>query len=303
MNQQVATITEAPRRSVLIDMSTRYGMEPAAFEQTLRATVVPHDCTREQFAAFLLVAREYKLNPITKEIYAFATRGGGIQPIVSIDGWCNLINSHPKLNGIEFDDLLDKDGKLTAITARLWRKDREKPIMVTEYMEECKRATDPWKQYPRRMLRHKALIQAARYAFGFAGIVDPDEAERIGVMKDVTPNRDSGPPLPPVSYQTQPEPTNGGDHVDLDPARPLDARGRQIVEEATAEDVFDGAAWLRELGGALAGCEDIEQLAEVQKNVQAPAKGVALKTDWVKGSQMMVEAYARINALEEKQAV
>jgi hypothetical protein len=29
------------------------------------------------------------------------------------------------------------------------------------------------------MLRHKAMIQAARYAFGFAGIYDPDEAERI----------------------------------------------------------------------------------------------------------------------------
>jgi hypothetical protein len=30
------------------------------------------------------------------------------------------------------------------------------------------------------MLRHKAAIQAARYAFGFAGIMEPDEAERIG---------------------------------------------------------------------------------------------------------------------------
>ncbi len=29
------------------------------------------------------------------------------------------------------------------------------------------------------MLRHKALIQGARYAFGFAGIYDEDEGERI----------------------------------------------------------------------------------------------------------------------------
>jgi len=28
-------------------------------------------------------------------------------------------------------------------------------------------------------LRHKALIQAARLAFGFSGIYDQDEAERI----------------------------------------------------------------------------------------------------------------------------
>ncbi len=29
------------------------------------------------------------------------------------------------------------------------------------------------------MLRHKATIQAARYAFGLSGIYDPDEGERI----------------------------------------------------------------------------------------------------------------------------
>ena len=40
-------------------------------------------------------------------------------------------------------------------------------------------AAEPWKQWPRRMLRHKATIQAGRYAFGISGIVDPDEAERI----------------------------------------------------------------------------------------------------------------------------
>ena len=45
---------------------------------------------------------------------------------------------------------------------------------------ECKkRDVAPWKSHPRRMLRHKAMIQCARLAFGFAGIYDQDEAERI----------------------------------------------------------------------------------------------------------------------------
>lgn len=210
MSNSVTTLPEG-RRSVLIDMATRFGMEPAAFEATLRATVVPGNCSREQFAAFLLVAKEYSLNPLTKEIYAFPTKSGGIQPIVSIDGWCNLINSHPKLDGIEFDDHPDADGKnLAAITARIWRKDREKPIVVTEYMAECARQTEPWKQWPRRMLRHKALIQCARYAFGFAGIVDPDEAERMGAdvspMRDVTPARK--PPAPTEDIPAS-RPANG----------------------------------------------------------------------------------------------
>ena len=204
MNQPV----ELPRRSVLVTMATKYGMEAAAFEATLRATVVPKNASREQFAAFLVVANEYDLNPLTKEIYAFPTPGGGIQPIVSVDGWASLVNRQPNCDGIEFDDHLDSDGKVASITCRIWRKDRDKPTMVTEYMAECSRPTDPWKRWPRRMLRHKALIQAARYAFGFSGIVDPDEAERIGTngMRDVTP-KDDGPPPPPPARKAQPTDT------------------------------------------------------------------------------------------------
>lgn len=149
-----------------------------AFSNVLARTIMPNaNVQPEQITAFLMVAKEYKLNPITKEIYAFPSKGG-VQPIVSIDGWLKIINSHPDFDGMEFVDRVD-NGALIAVTCRIYRKDRQHPVEVTEYMSECKRNTDPWKQWPARMLRHKATIQAARYAFGFSGIVDPDEAERI----------------------------------------------------------------------------------------------------------------------------
>ena len=173
---EIATITH---RSVTADMAQRFGMEVAAFEQVMRATVVPGACTKEQFAAFLLVAKQYGLNPLTREIFAFPTKGGGIFPVVSIDGWIRMINEQPEMNGLTFEDHRGEDGKLTAVTARIYRKDREHATEVTEYMSECSRNTDTWKQWPARMLRHKATIQAARYAFGFAGIYDIDEAERM----------------------------------------------------------------------------------------------------------------------------
>ena len=178
MSTAVATHERTEPRSVLVSMSNRFGMEPAAFEATLRATVVPKEVSREQFAAFLLVAKEYGLNPLTKEIYAFPTRGGGIQPIVGVDGWANLINSNKACDGFEFVDNMNDKGEIVSITCRIYRKDRSHAVEATEYMAECKRNTDTWKQWPRRMLRHKALIQAARYAFGFSGIIDPDEWER-----------------------------------------------------------------------------------------------------------------------------
>lgn len=163
---------------VLASVAKRFEMEPMQFEKTLRATVVPGNCTNEQFSAFLCVANEYGLNPITKEIYAFPAKSGGIQPIVSIDGWLKIINRQPGFDGMEFDDKLDDSGKLISVTCRIFHKDRSRPTAVTEYMSECERSTDTWKKWPARMLRHKATIQCARYAFGLSGIVDEDEYQR-----------------------------------------------------------------------------------------------------------------------------
>src|SRR5690606_21577300 len=82
-------------------------------------------------------------------------------------------------------------GKLSAVTCRIFRKDRSRHTAVTEYLNECAGTSEPWKKWPARMLRHKAAIQCARYAFGLSGIVDPDEAERIASVtrteRDVTP--------------------------------------------------------------------------------------------------------------------
>lgn len=179
MNQMVTT----QKRSLVDSMAAKYEMEPAAFMGAVKATCIKGECSNEQFAAFLMVAKEYDLNPLTKEIYAFPDRGG-ITPIVSIDGWMNLINSHPQFDGMEFVDNMGDDGKLHSVECKMYRKDRQRPTTVIEYMSECFRQTDPWKKWPNRMLRHKAAIQCARYAFGFSGIMEPDEYER---MKDVTP--------------------------------------------------------------------------------------------------------------------
>ncbi len=177
--QPGTAIVVHPQKSVVADMAERFGMEPGPFEVTIRATVF-REGTREEFAAFLLVAKEYTLNPLTKEIYAFKAKGGGIVPVVSIDGWVSLCNRQPTFDGMSFEDHHDEEGKLYAITCTIFRKDRSHPTIVTEYLEECKRATEPWKMQ-HRMLRHKSMIQCARYAFGFSGIVDPDEAEQITV--------------------------------------------------------------------------------------------------------------------------
>lgn len=173
-----ATAPPQQKASLIATMAAKQGLEPQAYFEAVKATVFDSKGTKEELIAFLTVANKYDLNPFTKEIYAFPKKGGGIQPIVSVDGWANIINSNPEFDGMEFVDEHGEGGEIVSITCRIFRKDRNHPVSCTEYMAECKRGTEPWKQWPRRMLRHKAMMQAARYAFGLAGIMDPDEAER-----------------------------------------------------------------------------------------------------------------------------
>ncbi|WP_336277119.1 phage recombination protein Bet [Bartonella sp. CB178] len=165
--------------SPLALMANKYGFSHDEFRKTIIKTCINYNFSDEEFAAFISVANSYGLNPLTKEIYALPKRGGGIIPVVSIDGWIKIIKANPNFDGMTFQDQLDNSGNLIAIKCAIRLKDIQDPIEVTEYLSECKQKTDTWQKYPARMLRHKATIQCARYAFGFSGIYEEDEATRI----------------------------------------------------------------------------------------------------------------------------
>ncbi|MCO5072056.1 MAG: phage recombination protein Bet [Rhizobiaceae bacterium] len=227
-------------------------MEPKAFADTVRATCMPNNATNEEFAAFLMVAKDYGLNPITREIYAFPKKGGGIQPIVGIDGFLNIINSHPQCDGIETVENMGEKGDVVSVTCTIHRKDRNRPTVVTEYMEECKRPTEPWQKWPKRMLRHKATIQCARYAFGFAGIIDPEEAER---SPEVITGQVSAPPPPPQIASSKAERVEEAEIV-----TETDEATDAILDDGEA---FDLEAFLAELSDALATSKDADQVFEI----------------------------------------
>lgn len=152
-------------------LATRFGMENDAelintLKQTAFRTSTP--ASDAQLTALLVIANEYGLNPWTKEIYAYPDQHKGIVPVVGVDGWIRIVNEHPQFDGMEFVATPDE------VTCTIYRKDRSRPTVVTEYLAECRRNTDPWKNMPRRMLRHKALMQCARVAFGFALYDDED---------------------------------------------------------------------------------------------------------------------------------
>lgn len=190
MNQQIQKVNPAQPLAVskpkaLEIMASKLNVDSGKMLETLKATVFKN-ATNEELVALVVVANEYQLNPFLKELYAFPAKGGGIVPVVSVDGWIKMINRQPSFDGIDFSYETSEDGTPYSCTANIYAKGRSRPTSVTEYYGECFRATEPWKQMPRRMLRHKAMIQAGRVAFGFSGVHDEDEA--IDIASSVVPD-------------------------------------------------------------------------------------------------------------------
>lgn len=193
-----APVTGKTGPSALSLMANRLSVDPTKLLATLKSTVF-QKASDEEVMALTVVANVYDLNPFLKEIYAFPAKGGGIVPIVSVDGWNKMLVRHPDFDGIEFDFVEGQDGNPYSCTATVHLKQRGHPVKVTEYFDECKRNTDPWNNMPRRMLRNRTLCQAARMAFGFSGVHNDDEAAAIVVESTVVPAE------PPPKLVTAPE--------------------------------------------------------------------------------------------------
>ena len=208
-NDMTTAVQTATKPSALAVMASRYSVDPNKLLETLKGTVFAK-ASNEELLALVVVANQYGLNPFTREIYAFPKQGGGIQPVVSIDGWIRVMNEHPTFDGVEFS--FAGEGDDMACTATIYVKGRSKPVSVTEYFAECARNTEPWKTCPRRMLRHKALIQCARIAFGF-GLADEDDAKLANVDPIPTTRNATPPSVDTVTLHLP----NPADAAKLDP--------------------------------------------------------------------------------------
>ncbi len=96
----------------------------------------------------------------------------------------------------ESDELVDGVPSWTECTMYRW--DRRVPTSVREYLVEVRGLSAGWITHPRRMLRHKAMVQCARLTFGLISIYDADEAMSkaaalqqgaVGFEQDLNPTR------------------------------------------------------------------------------------------------------------------
>jgi len=105
------------------------------------------------------------LDPLCEEISFTQYNDGQWQVFITIEGCSKLLNQHPQFNGLVFnqaDTLID--GVPEWMECTIYRKDREVPTTVREYLTEVRGENPIWQKMPRRMLRHRALQQCVRLA-------------------------------------------------------------------------------------------------------------------------------------------
>jgi phage recombination protein Bet len=130
--------------------------------------------TQADLERLLCTAKQHNLNPLNREIFMLDS-GSDAPPliIVGVDGWSKIMNSHPQFAGMQFQESAESSGGIPSwMECEIYRHDRVVPLKVREYFEEARSDQMVWITHPRRMLRHKCMVQCARIAFGLSGIVD-----------------------------------------------------------------------------------------------------------------------------------
>ena len=318
MSETGTALVETKKPSLTEIMAAEANLDRETYWATVKKTAMPANTSDEHVAAFLVLAHDMGLNPLSDEAHAFPSKGG-VKLMVGVDGWVTIANKKKNYDGWEHEDNFDEKGNLVSVTAIIRRADHSLPTKITEYMDECKGTSEPWKKFPKRMLRHKAFRQGVRMAFGISNALDEEEARDMGydpvtrTMKDVTP----ADPLQVAAAETEdqvsisdlsdqgkdsrkPEPVaikNDSDFSDLsDQARKARARAIQSLPAESKEElrIFgDGInAAIAEVGKNVT--KKLEE-AKVSKTVSTQSGPVTLE---VEGPSPMELAIKKINSYE-----
>lgn len=241
-------------RQLMARLAKRYGIEDDAFKEALHSVFpVKKDgkpLANIQMAAALVLCDQYDLNPFAREIFIVQGKGGHLIPIIPVDGYNKVANRHEQFDGVEFEWEGSVDDDSLVCTCKLYRKDRAHPIVVQEFLDECRMEKDTWEKWPRRMLRHKAYIQAIRYAFGLTAI-DEDEADRMGYRVPEYKVVDEPPPSPRTRAPAK--------EVQAPP--PPEARPDDTYDISTADSDAPKKKLLAEVKAALKNASDEDQKA------------------------------------------
>jgi hypothetical protein len=154
--------------------------------------------TQSDLERLIATATKLGLSPLNREIFMLSN-APDLPPLIAVgvDGWAKVMNAHPQFAGMSFTESTQQSSGVPEwMECEIHRHDRVVALKVREYFEEARSDHMAWITHPRRMLRHKCMVQCARLAFGLSGIYDTDEAMRIRQQSQQRRNQNQASVLP-----------------------------------------------------------------------------------------------------------
>jgi hypothetical protein len=187
---------------LLTELANAVGLSPTAYYDAVKAMCGAETATDADFAALLMVAKRYDLNPIIGQIFLIISKKGRIKVAIPADGYMVFLHRAEKdgvITDYEYEEgwfpdtrtqpdvRLQADGSVKVVYTKLrrggrvqlTRKDAAKPRVHTEWLDECVGETTPWNKTTSRMLQHRTFQQALRRYLGVY-VPDADEAANDG---------------------------------------------------------------------------------------------------------------------------
>lgn len=132
----------------------------------------------QEIMMFLSLCKYQKLNPFLNEAY-LVKFGGDAQIIVGKEAFMKRAESNTKYKGIEAGIIVERNNELHEIEgavklkndqliggwAKVYRSDRDMPVVSKVSVEEYDKKQSTWKQMPLTMIRKTAIVNALREAF------------------------------------------------------------------------------------------------------------------------------------------
>ncbi|CCO11603.2 phage recombination protein Bet [Carnobacterium maltaromaticum] len=195
----------------------------------------------QEVVLFLNLCKFQKLNPFLKEAFLVKFKGRPAQIIVSKEAFMKRAEANPQYNGFEAGIIVERNNELIDLPgaimltgdaikggwAKVFRKDREYPILVKISFKEFSKGQSTWNQMPLTMIRKTALVNALREAF-------PDN---LGAM--YTEEEQQVPTELPQEVIVQQEIEENSNQIEVDIEVEPEVNPRKDVSEVEQSQLFD----------------------------------------------------------------
>ncbi|MEY4666078.1 phage recombination protein Bet [Weissella cibaria] len=260
--------TEQPNKNELVYQAN--GEQINLTPEAVRMITDNPKVTNAEIYNFMQLAKYQHLNPFLKEVYLVKFGEKPADIIVAKDAFMKRAEDDPNYDGFEAgvvvqrgDNVIDELGAFTLPTdklvggwAKVYRKDRDRPIYIRISMSEFSKGQATWKNMPATMIRKSAIVNALREAFpkALGAMYTEDDTGRDALTnerRDVTstpspadkPTERKGTglsallPKEPVETSQNTETAVNDDMVDAQGPAHIDVVADQDETEATQDDL------------------------------------------------------------------